>query len=188
MKIFLRCKEAVIALLGMVLTLLGGSPVNATLQAGLIKPNIDSSSIKQTGEGPESDELVCAFEWQEPQPYARVITERDDLRIRAMPGGEVIGAVPKGWAVVVLGTDPTGRWTEITSHFGDGESIGFGSAPAFRNGWVATRYLEDLGEFCNKPMATMGVQLLASANAQQYLAHEDWLHIGDRIVRNSQHL
>ncbi|MEO0491132.1 MAG: SH3 domain-containing protein [Cyanobacteria bacterium J06659_2] len=128
---------------------------------------------------------ACLREYQERQPYARVITEDDPLLVRATPNGRVIGAIPKGWAVVTLELNSNGQWTRITSHWGEvTESDGtlFGSAPDFRSGWVATRYLEDLGEFCEKPMAMLESSLAASAQAQQYIANEDWLQLGDRIA------
>jgi hypothetical protein len=135
-----------------------------------------------------AQDQVCPNEWEDLQPYARVITRRDDLLVRATPAGRVIGSIPKGWAVVVVDTDETGEWTQVTSHFGDvtSEDMGlFGSAPNFRSGWVATRYLEELGEFCNKPMAMMGVQILATADAQDYLVNEDWLQMADRLTQST---
>lgn len=136
----------------------------------------------------QAEAPVCTYEWQGPKTYARVVTQEDPLRIRATPGGEVIGAVPKDWAVVVVEVGDTGEWTKITSHFGDVGEFGFGSAPGFRDGWVASRFLEELGEFCEKPaLGAAAVQLMTGVDAQHYAIQQDWLQIGDRIAQTSRH-
>ena len=127
-------------------------------------------------------QAACPYEYQDRQPYARVVTQRDPLLVRATPGGSIIGAIPKGWAVVTLERNSNGQWTRITSHFGNIDDYPFGSAPHFRDGWVATRYLDELGEFCEKPMAMVEGALVVHGQTQQYLANEDWLQLGDRIA------
>lgn len=145
------------------------------------QPDATASFLAQT------DPLVCTYEWQEPQAYARVVTQTDPLRIRATPGGRIIGAVPKDWAVVVLEVNDTGEWTKITSHFGDLGNVGFASASSFRDGWVASRYLNALGEFCEKPPLEIStIQGLLGAEAQHDTLQEDWLQMGDRIAHPQQ--
>jgi hypothetical protein len=162
-------KGAVVALVGVLLSFAGLKPAPA---APLAAPE------------PTLAQAACPSEGQTRQRYARVMTERDPLRIRATPNGRVIGAVPKGWAVVVLERDPSGQWTRITSHFGEYTDVAnIASAPHLRNGWVATRFLRDLGEFCDKPMA-MGVAPLVSS--AQPTPAADWLALGDEIAQASQ--
>jgi hypothetical protein len=162
-------KGVVVALVGVLLALAGIKPAPAT---------------PPTEPEPTLAQAACPSEWQTRQHYARVITERDPLRIRATPNGRAIGSVPKGWAVVVLERDPSGQWTRITSHFGEyTNDAEFASAPYFRDGWVATRFLRDLGEFCEKPMA-MGVAPLVSV--AQPAPAADWLALGDDIAQASQ--
>ncbi len=162
-------KGAVVALVGVLLSFAGIKPAPA---APLAEPE------------PTLAQAACPNEWQTRQRYARVMTERDPLRIRATPNGRVIGSVPKGWAVVVLERDPSGQWTKITSHFGEyTDTAGFGSAPYFRTGWVSSRFLRDLGEFCEKPMAMGVAPLVASASTAPAA---DWLALGDEIAQTSQ--
>ncbi len=118
------------------------------------------------------------------RPYAKVTTQRTPLNIRSSPNGRIIGSVPKGWSVVTLNTDATGQWTRITSHFGDVAPIGFASAPGFREGWVSTTYLEDIGTFCDKPMSLTRSELKTLSASKKLLIHEDWVQMGDRISRS----
>lgn len=164
-----RWRGALTALLGLLLSFVGIRPAPAVPPT-----NPDSSSPLAQAACPES--------WQTRKTYARVITAGDPLRIRATPNGRPIGSVPRGWTVVVQGRDASGQWTKITSHFGD-VSIGFASAPDLRAGWVATRFLRTLGDFCEKPMA-MG--LMGSPTALATPAAADWLTLGDEIARASQ--
>jgi hypothetical protein len=128
----------------------------------------------------------CEF-GRKPQTYALVQTTEGDLRVRATPGGAIIGAIPKNWAVIPVRVDSTGNWVRITSHVGEvtqgGRSgIAFGNAPYFRTGWVAARFLKRLpGKYCDKPQITS--QLVRSQlTAQDILVQEDWLDLGDRIA------
>lgn len=166
-----QCQGAVLALVGVLLSFLGLKPATAISLADFETPQ----PLAQTD---------CPNEWQTRQTYARVVTERDPLRIRATPNGRVIGAVPKGWAVVVLERDASGRWTRITSHFEEStDEVNIASAPYFRNGWVATQFLRNLGDFCEKPM-TMGVAPLVSSMPSN--PNADWLALGDEIAQMSQ--
>ncbi len=131
-----------------------------------------------------SQNNACPESWQTRKTYARVATQSNPLRVRATPGGQVIGSIPKGWVVVVLEKSGNGEWTKVTSHYGDLGDYGFGSAPDFRTGWVASRYLQPLGDFCEKPMALAGTQLIAAAAAPTFLVQEDWLALGDRIAQS----
>lgn len=123
---------------------------------------------------------------ESPRPYARVTTQGEPLNIRSSPNSRIIGSVPNGWQVVTLNRDATGKWTRITSHFGnvDVAPMGFGSAPRFRNGWVSTRYLKNLGRFCDKPMNLMRSDLKTLSERKKLLIHEDWVEMGDRISRS----
>ncbi len=121
------------------------------------------------------------------RPFARVVTQADPLSIRSQPNGRVIGTVPKGWAVVPVQTDASKQWVKINSHF-DRYDGGFASAPNFRIGWVAARYLKRLGNFCDKPENPMG--LLHWHRFSQYSAslQANWLQMGDRwaVLRSSR--
>lgn len=121
---------------------------------------------------------------ESPRPYARVTTQRDPLNIRSSPNGRIIGSVPNRWDVVTLNRDATGKWTRITSHFGDVGPIGFASAPRFREGWVSTANLKDLGRFCDKPSSLMRGELKTLSETKKILIHEDWVQMGDRISRS----
>lgn len=120
--------------------------------------------------------------------YARVSTETDPLLIRSAPNGRIIGAVPKGWLVVIGERDPSGRWARIgnswshwDSHLVAGPTAG---APDFVVGWVSTDYLVNLGEFCEKPAQVSQVQPWSTALGQQaLLVQEDWLALGDRLAQ-----
>ncbi|MEM9502360.1 MAG: SH3 domain-containing protein [Cyanobacteria bacterium P01_E01_bin.43] len=171
--------------MGIIFSLVGIKSVSA--HTGQFSDTSETSSVTNEAAIAQAEPPVCQYEWQESQAYARIITQEDPLRIRATPGGRVIGAVPKGWAVVVLEVNNTGDWTKITSHFGDPGEFGFASAPSFREGWVASRYLAALGDFCEKPSLDMAaVQLVTGPDAQQYTVQEDWLQMGDRIAQKSR--
>jgi hypothetical protein len=106
--------------------------------------------------------------------------------VRASANGKVIGAIPHGWAVVVLEWSRNGVWAKVTSHWGVDEP-NFGSAPDFREGWVAAAYLEDLGRFCEKPES---VAQLAAPNlfgAQPVEVQSDWLAMGDALAATTRH-
>jgi len=136
------------------------------------------SGAAQTSQ-PETAAETLAQSCSDPQDYARVTTESTPLNVRSKPGGAVIGAIPRNWAVIVQGKDSTGRWTRVTSHFGDIGEYGFASAPNFRTGWVATRYLRPLGKFCQKPEP---VGNLEQSNPN---ALNDWNLLGDAIARSA---
>jgi hypothetical protein len=122
-----------------------------------------------------------------PKYYSRIRTNnRDPLRVRASANGKVIGAIPHGWAVVVLEWSRNGVWAKVTSHWGVDEPR-FGSAPDFREGWVAAAYLEDLGRFCEKPES---VAQLAAPNlfgATPVEVQSDWLAMGDALAATTRH-
>lgn len=117
-----------------------------------------------------------------PKTYSRVVTQTDPLSIRSQPNGRVIGTVPKGWAVVPVQTDKSGQWVKINSHFGSYD-VSFASAPNFRIGWVASRFLKRLGSFCDKPENPMS--LLKSTQLGQYNTpmQSSWIQIGDQLAQ-----
>lgn len=162
-----QCQGVLLAVVGVLLSVFGLKPAPAVALTDVDAPQ-------------PLAQAACPSKWQTRQTYARVITERDPLRIRATPNGRVIGSVPKGWAVVVLGRDASGQRTRITSHFGQAR---FDSAPYFRDGWVSSRFLRNLGDFCEKPMA-MGVAHLVSQRTST--PQSDWLALGDEIAQVSQ--
>ena len=129
---------------------------------------------------------ACSNESQHesPRPYARVTTQGDPLNIRSSPNGRIIGSVPNRWQVVTLNRDVTGKWTRITNHVGDMGPMGFVSAPRFRNGWVSTTHLKNLGRFCDKPMNLMRSELKTLSERKKLLIHENWVEMGDRISRS----
>jgi hypothetical protein len=174
-----RWHGVVVAAMGLILALVGVKPVQAATAVGVTEAKPEPAATHPLAQAPAS---ACPETWQTRQAYARVVTESTPLRIRATPNGRVIGAVPRGWAVVVVAQDSTGQWTKITSHFGDVGEMGFGSAPNFRDGWVATRFLSNLGQFCEKPMA-MGVAPLMAVQTQTEVNPVDWLQLGDRIAQ-----
>ncbi|MEM0978847.1 MAG: SH3 domain-containing protein [Cyanobacteria bacterium P01_H01_bin.58] len=183
MNLFLFGKRIAIACIGILLSMVGIKSVSAQTPGGnasAAQPQPTTAVMAQ------AEPLVCTYEWQEPQSYARVVTQEDPLRVRATPGGEAIGAIPKDWAVVVLEVDETGEWTKVTSHFGYTGYVGFfGSAPYFQEGWVASRFLKAIGEFCEKPpLEISAISQLSGHSAQPYTLQEDWLQIGDRIAQN----
>lgn len=166
-----QCQGAILALVGVLLSVFGLKSSPAVALADIDAPQ-------------PLAQAACPNQWQTRQTYARVVTERDPLRIRATPNGQVIGSVPKGWAVVVLERDASGQWTRITSHFGEyTDEANIGSAPYFRNGWVATQFLRNLGDFCEKPMASGLTPLVSSTMSNP---NTDWLALGDEIAQMSQ--
>ncbi|NEO28369.1 MAG: hypothetical protein F6K03_16185 [Kamptonema sp. SIO4C4] len=124
---------------------------------------------------PQVSQVDCT----NPQDYARVITDEDPLNVRRSPDGDIIGSIPKGWAVVVQGKDATGEWTRVTSHFGEIGNFGFASAENFRSGWVATRFLRPMGRYCMKPAALLRVTSELFAR-RPVVVNEDWTQRGDR--------
>lgn len=88
-----------------------------------------------------------------PQRYYQVTTSGGDLRLRATPGGRIVGSIPSGWQVYVAKFDSSGRWAyvrDVNSPYYS--EFGFFDAPNFRSdGWVNVDYLRYLGQFCNKP-------------------------------------
>ncbi|MEO0825290.1 MAG: hypothetical protein AAFW84_11670 [Cyanobacteria bacterium J06635_15] len=127
------------------------------------------------------DTQACPYEWQALQPYAEVITQNDPLSLRETPGGRIIGVIPKGWAVVTLAQSSDGQWTRVTNQYGYIGRFTFDDTN-LDSAWVSTRYLQDLGEFCEKPISMLQTSLSAASQAQQYAVNEDWLHLGDRIA------
>ncbi|MEC4804621.1 MAG: hypothetical protein SAJ12_01965 [Jaaginema sp. PMC 1079.18] len=174
MKIIRPGKKITLALTGL---LLSGVNIREAESKTAISP-VESEAIAQSDSQPIAQ--ACPESWQQRRRYARVNTRSSDLRIRSTPGGRIIGSVPKGWSVVVAERSSTGTWTRISENY---PSV---SAPNLRNGWVATRFLQDLGMLCQKPMAAVTTPLLAAENSQQYTAQEDWTEIAERIVENSQ--
>lgn len=141
-----------------------------------------TSTLANPSSLPSAEIQIGQEECTEPEDYARVVTESDPVNVRSRPDGNVIGNIPKGWAVVVQGKDPTGQWTRVTSHFGDIGNYGFAEAPNFRSGWVSTRFLRPLGRFCSKPLSS--VKMLSQLFAQEtILVQEDWTQRGDRLHR-----
>jgi hypothetical protein len=140
-----------------------------------VAPQVQAAQVAQVVQGCEYDGF--------PKYYSRIRTNNGDpLRVRASANGRVIGAIPDRWAVVVLEWSRNGVWAKVTSHHGAPGSRGFGSAPDFREGWVAAAYLEDLGRFCEKPES---VAQLAAPNlfgATPVEVQSDWLALGDALA------
>jgi uncharacterized protein YgiM (DUF1202 family) len=42
-----------------------------------------------------------------------IVTQTDPLTLRASPGGSVIGSIPKGTVVQILGSSPDGKWYQV---------------------------------------------------------------------------
>jgi hypothetical protein len=117
-----------------------------------------------------------------PKYYSRIRTNNNDpLRVRVAANGKVIGAIPNGWAVVVLEWSRNGVWAKVTNHWGTDEPR-FGSAPDFREGWVAAAYLEDLGRYCEKPESVAQLAQPALFGAQPVEVQSDWLAMGDALA------
>jgi Bacterial SH3 domain len=122
-----------------------------------------------------------------PKYYSRIRTNNNDpLRVRAAANGKVIGAVPNGWAVVVLEWSRNGVWAKVTSHHGDPGQYGFGNAPDFREGWVAAAYLEDLGRFCEKPESVAQLVQPNLFGAAPVEVQSDWLAMGDALAATTR--
>ena len=124
-----------------------------------------------------------------PNPYAKVRTSQG-LEVHSRPNGGVIGLIPNGWAIIPVRRDATGRWTRITSHFGDfvGTHLRFASAPLFRAGWVVSSSLQNLGLHCEKPVSSLSIHLKANQVGKPLSVQENWLRMGDRIVLNTTQL
>lgn len=122
-----------------------------------------------------------------PKYYSRIRTNNNDpLRVRATANGKVIGAIPNGWAVVVLEWSRNGVWAKVTSHHGDVGEYAFGNAPDFREGWVAAAYLEDLGRFCEKPASVAQLLQPNLFGAQPVEVQSDWLAMGDALAATTR--
>jgi hypothetical protein len=121
-----------------------------------------------------------------PKYYSRIRTNNNDpLRVRAAANGKVIGAIPNGWAVVVLEWSRNGVWAKVTNHWGTDEPQ-FGSAPDFREGWVAAAYLEDLGRFCEKPASVAQLLQPNLFGATPVEVQSDWLAMGDALAATTR--
>jgi hypothetical protein len=133
-------------------------------------------------------QVVRACEYGDfPKYYSRITTKNNDpLRVRSKPGGTVIGAIPNGWAVVILEWSRNGVWAKVTSHHGDVGSYAFGSAPDFREGWIAAGYLEDLGRFCQKPESVAQLVQPQLFGAQPVEVQSDWLAMGDALAATTR--
>ncbi|MGB0562922.1 MAG: SH3 domain-containing protein [Spirulinaceae cyanobacterium] len=124
-------------------------------------------------------------EYGRPKSYVQVVThEGDDLRIRATPGGAIIGAVPNGWAVVALETSADGRWLRITSHHGDIYPGEIWSAPHLRSGWISRAYTKDLGSFCSKPVGFAQLMHPEMLGESVITVQPDWLALGDMLTQS----
>jgi hypothetical protein len=137
---------------------------------------------------PQLAQVVRGCEYGDfPKYYSRITTNNQDpLRVRSSPSGKVIGAVPHGWAVVVLEWSRNGVWAKVTSHFGDPGNYGFGTAPDFKEGWVAAAYLEDLGRFCQKPESVAQLVQPQLFGATPVEVQSDWLAMGDVLAATTR--
>ena len=174
MTLLTRLQGAGMATLSILFSLAGVKAANAGDLTSLETESLEVDPIAQ-------GTTACPESWQKRQTYARVVTQSTPLQVRATPGGQVVGSIPKGWLVVVEETNSTGEWTKITSHFGNVDGYGYGSAPDFHDGWVASRFLSIVGDFCEKPFALAGTLLIAAAPADNLQL--DWLQMGDRIAQ-----
>ncbi|MGY6530823.1 MAG: hypothetical protein ACXITR_12945 [Cyanobacterium sp.] len=87
-----------------------------------------------------------------PQRYYQVTTSAGELRLRATPGGRIVGGIPNGWQVYVAKFDSSGRWAYVR-HVSSPYYYGFYSAPNFNSdGWVSIDFLRYMGQFCDKPL------------------------------------
>ncbi len=122
-----------------------------------------------------------------PSAYGKVTKERG-LEVYSRPNGGIVGSIPKDWVVIAVRKDATGRWTRITSHFGDsvGTHARFGSAPLFRSGWVVSSSLENLGFHCQKPVSSLSINLQANQVGRSLKVQENWLSMGDRIAMSAK--
>jgi Bacterial SH3 domain len=142
----------------------------------------------QAADGSQVAQVVRGCEYGDfPKYYSRIRTNNSDpLRVRAAANGKVIGAIPQGWAVVVLEWSRNGVWAKVTSHHGDPGEYGFGNAPDFREGWVAAAYLEDLGRFCEKPERVAQLVQPQLFGALPVEVHSDWLAMGDALAATTR--
>lgn len=150
------------------------APAEAALQVqreGFAASSLSDPQLAQT----------CPY-GDKPQPYARVVTQRDPLVVRSSPNGRIIGSIPKGWAVVTVRKDSTGRWVRVTSHYGDIQGLAFGSAPDFASGWVSAKFLKNIGTHCEKPMATSSLLQPELFGQRETVVQADWVELGDRIA------
>jgi hypothetical protein len=179
-------KEAFTLITAMFLSVIGVKTAFATTKISKATVAEKPSLTPPQSNGETQLAQACPNEshHQSPRPYARVTTQGDPLNIRSSPNGRIIGSVPNRWEVVTLNRDATGKWTRITSHFGDVAPIGFASARRFSEGWVSTAHLKNLGRFCDKPMNLMRSELKTLSETKKLLIHEDWVEMGDRISRS----
>lgn len=120
---------------------------------------------------------------EQPKSYSRIVTQQGDpINVRSQPNGPVIGSIPSGWAIVPVKTDASGNWVKVNHHFGNFD-VAFGSAPNFRIGWVAARYLKYLGKFCEKPQNQMSLLRLNLFDKHEIQIQSNWIKMGDRITR-----
>jgi Bacterial SH3 domain len=142
----------------------------------------------QAADGSQVAQVVRGCEYGDfPKYYSRIRTNNSDpLRVRAAANGKVIGAIPQGWAVVVLEWSRNGVWAKVTSHHGDPGEYGFANAPDFREGWVAAAYLEDLGRFCEKPERVAQLVQPQLFGALPVEVHSDWLAMGDALAATTR--
>lgn len=169
-------KAGVAFVISVVMSALGIKPAFAIAAVPLEPATSDSPGLSET-----QIAQTCEF-GDKPKPFARVVTQRDPLRVRSSPNGRIIGSIPKGWAVVVVRKDLTGRWVRVASHFGEVNAPIFGSAPNFRSGWVAANFLQDIGTHCEKPMATSSLIQADLLGDREAVIQEDWIELGDSFA------
>ena len=120
--------------------------------------------------------------------YAQIETSSGPLLVRSVPAGAVVGAIPKGWTVIVLEQSDNGQWSRIASRYAKydsyraGRSIPFGNAPDFSEGWVSTAYLKHLGRFCEKPMNVSQLLQPEIFGQRPVEVQSDWLAMGDMLA------
>lgn len=138
-------------------------------------------TVQVVGNGPVSQARQTCPEYSLEGQYARITTQQgSSLRVRSAPNGQVIGAIPDGWEVIVQRTDATGEWTRVTSHYGVDEAV-FASAPEFQGGWVSSAYLQDLGYLCDKPALPFSQVRPNLFGQRPVTVGEDWIARGDRL-------
>ncbi|MBE9223494.1 hypothetical protein IQ215_12385 [Cyanobacterium stanieri LEGE 03274] len=120
-----------------------------------------------------------------PQKYYQVTTTTGDLRLRATPGGDIVGSIPSGWQVYVAKFDFSGRWAYVRDVYSPYYSeYGWASAPNFRSdGWVSVDYLQYIGQFCSKPrfLSLMPENTILSI-AENELSNHLWSSLETEIL------
>ena len=120
--------------------------------------------------------------------YAQIATNSGPLLVRSVPAGTVVGAIPKGWTVIVLEQSDNGQWSRVASRYAKydsyraGSSVFFGNAPDFSEGWVSTAYLKHLGRFCEKPMNVSQLLQTEIFGQRPVEVQSDWLAMGDMLA------